>query len=84
MTRRLFHCDLLRGNVAADGHPSDGVCFAPQIFNVFDLLDPEERGAIGFAEFYYLALLLMAIQEVQQPLCSVCASVDVLLLVLRS
>jgi hypothetical protein len=35
-----------------------------QILNVFDLLDPEERGTIGFVEFYYLALLLMAIHEV--------------------
>lgn len=33
------------------------------ILNVFDLLDPEGRGVIGFAEFYYLVLLLMAIEE---------------------
>ena len=35
-----------------------------QILDVFDLLDPEGRGAIGFAEFYFLVLLLLAIKEV--------------------
>ncbi len=35
-----------------------------QILNIFDLLDPEGRGTIGFAEFYYLVLLLMAMKEV--------------------
>mmetsp|Transcript_11069 Transcript_11069/g.17537 ORF Transcript_11069/g.17537 Transcript_11069/m.17537 type:complete len:180 (-) Transcript_11069:148-687(-) len=34
-----------------------------QILNVFDLLDSEGRGTIGFAEFYYLALMLMAMKE---------------------
>ena len=33
------------------------------ILNLFDLLDPDGRGEIGFAEFYYLVLLLMAIEE---------------------
>ena len=35
-----------------------------QILNVFDLLDPEGRGIISFSEFYYLVLLLMALEEV--------------------
>lgn len=36
-----------------------------QILSIFDLLDPDGRGSIGFPEFYYLVLLLMALKEGQ-------------------
>ena len=32
----------------------------PHILSVFDLLDPDGRGVVGFAEFHYLILLLVA------------------------
>ena len=35
----------------------------PHILSVFDLLDPDGRGVVGFAEFHYLILLLVAIEE---------------------
>jgi len=54
-----------------------------QILSIFDLLDPEGRGTIGFAEFYYLVLLLMALKEGQmkvflyQRLDATCALLQV-------
>lgn len=54
-----------------------------QILSIFDLLDPDGRGTIGFAEFYYLVLLLMALKERQmkvflyQRLDATCALLQV-------